>query len=130
MSEYYTGVIQILISAGAAVDVQDTESGETALMIALELFRHSHAPIEDCNAIIKMLIVAGANLDLQDNEGKTAMNYVTDKTQAVFDQAIAERAQICAIIRAAVQPCLAGIHPLVELVLDYEGMNPKLPQKD
>ena len=74
MREYYTSVIQILISAGATVDVQDTRSGKTPLMIALEQSRHRHAPVEDCNDIIKMLVVAGANLDLQDNKGKTAMN--------------------------------------------------------
>jgi ankyrin repeat protein len=59
----YLEIVQILIKAGADLDIQDN-SGKTALM---------YSCIEGITEIALELIKAGANLDLQDNFGRTAL---------------------------------------------------------
>lgn len=60
--------LQVLIKAGAELNVQDSQ-GRTALHYAAEYSRHNN---------IKMLIDAGADADLKDKNGKTALDYLKD----------------------------------------------------
>ncbi|MEM4367204.1 MAG: ankyrin repeat domain-containing protein [Candidatus Anstonellales archaeon] len=63
----HEGVVEMLIKAGAKVDLQDN-NGKTALMRAAN---------GNQKRVLKLLIEAGANLDLQDNDGRTALMWAT-----------------------------------------------------
>ena len=69
-------VVQILIDAGADVDIQDND-GRTALMWASS---------NDNLEVVQELIKAGADVNIQNNEGWTALIYAKIyKNQEIID---------------------------------------------
>jgi hypothetical protein len=65
-------VLEMLIDAGAKLDIQD-ENGLTALMHVVENVGDTSTENN-----VKMLIDAGAKLDIKDNFGATAYDYIPD----------------------------------------------------
>lgn len=65
--EHHPGVVTILVDACVCIDIQDPDTGETVLMLAVTLDHHHH------NAIVDTLIAAGAELDARDYDGMTAL---------------------------------------------------------
>ncbi len=59
-----TSVVELLIAAGANVNIQQPQDGKTALM---------NAALEGRAEIAKLLIQAGANMNAKDRDGKTAL---------------------------------------------------------
>lgn len=59
-----TSVVELLIAAGANVNIQQPQDGKTALM---------NAALEGRPEIAKLLIQAGANMNAKDREGNTAL---------------------------------------------------------
>lgn len=62
----HTGIVRLLILAGANIDARDSEYGNTPLILATI---NNHA------FIVQILINAGANLEMTNNWGEKALNY-------------------------------------------------------